>query len=329
MSGIASAPTTLPSMPIHLLGDPQSRALALASAQDDVLLTCQARELGLSDRELRALRRAGEIPVVRGAIAVPPVRDPVRATARALQPVVPQAVISHVTAARIHGLEGLGYWNPTDPVDATLQRAATRWQKAGARLHFLPLAEPAIVDVQGLRGTTPASMLLHRARVLERNAFVCISDSALQKRLLDPQARDELGRQPQGCGLRRAEQWLGLADAQSESPSETTIRLILVDAGLPPDFLQYDIWTDGGFHVARLDMGWIRSGKKKVGLEVAGFTTGFGRRTTTATSSTPCTAWLGHPAGHGVRRSSPARVRRSAGHAGARDGVSPGVFASW
>jgi very-short-patch-repair endonuclease len=53
----------------------------------------------------------------------------------------------------------------------------------------------------------------------------------------------------------------------AESPSESRVRLTLVDAGLAPDHLQYEVYTDGGFFVARLDIAFTRGGKK-VGMEV-------------------------------------------------------------
>lgn len=249
------------------MDDKQSRALALAATRDDVLLTSDARALGLTHWEVEGLRRASGLVVVRGALAIPPVRDPLRTAARAVQLQLPRAVLSHVTGARLHGVQGLGWWDPTEPVDATVASHATRAQRRGVRLRFANLAPSDVVDINGLAVTSVLQTLTGCADVLDRDRFVAIVDSALHLGLLSPcdleLLRQRLAHRRRGRYLL----WLDLVDGRAESPSETAVRLVLVDGGLVPDELQYDVYTPDGFHVARLDMAYVKGGRK-VGLEV-------------------------------------------------------------
>jgi hypothetical protein len=246
--------------------DPYAAAYALAAQRDDVLLAREATALGLTDWAQRPFRRADGLAMPRGTLALPPISDPVRTKARAAQLLVPEAVISYVTAGRVHGLGGLQFWSPAEPVDATLEPSATRWQRQSMRLHFQPLQAEDVVSVDGLLVTSVRRTLLDCGTLLDRVPFLCLLDSALNQRLCSD---DDLGLIADALGGRRraASAWVSLADKRSESPSETRVRIVLHDADLPPDDLQIEVWTNGGFHVARLDMGYFRQ-RRRVGIEV-------------------------------------------------------------
>jgi hypothetical protein len=199
-------------------------------------------------------------------LALPPVRDPLRAQARALQLLIPDAVISHATAARLHGLAGLNFWEPSELLHATRAPAATRRQRRSIRLHFQSVEAEDVVDLDGLLVTSVRRTLLDCGTQLARVPFVCLLDSAMNKRVCSLEDASLIAEALRGR-RRVAATWVDLADARSESPSETRVRLVLHDADLPPDELQVDVWTDSGFHVARLDMGWKRK-RRKVALEV-------------------------------------------------------------
>jgi hypothetical protein len=239
---------------------------AFAAQRDDVLLRHEALALGLSDWEQRRLRRGSELALPRGALALPPVRDPVRTSARATQLLLPGAVISHTTAARLHGLAGLDFWTPAEPVEITAAPSATRWQRRLVRLHFQQLQADDVVDLDGLKVTSVHRTLRDCGERLARIPFVCLLDNALNRQLISTEDAARLTEELQSR-RRVASAWARLADRRSESPSETRVRLVLGDAGLLPDELQIDVWTEGGFHVARLDMGWVRR-RRKVGMEV-------------------------------------------------------------
>jgi hypothetical protein len=247
--------------------DPFHLVLAAAAETDDVILSREAMRLGLSRRTLETFRAAAGQPLVRGAVAIPPVRNPLRTAVRGAQLAVPAGVISHASAAHVHGLQGLGFWSPYQPVDLTLPRQWTRRQRSGARLHFRDVPDDFVVTQGGLRLTSVVRTLADCAALLDRTAFVSIVDSAINRGRFPAEDLPLLAELVRAYRLSFAVSWLLLVDGRSESPSETVTRLVLTDAGLPPDDLQLLVRDDDGFPVARLDMAY-RRGRRRVGVEV-------------------------------------------------------------
>lgn len=67
--------------------------------------------------------------------------------------------------------------------------------------------------------------------------------------------------------LTRLTSALPLVDGGAESPKETWLRLLFVDAGLPAPTTQFVVRTESGRYVRRLDMVWE---KFEVGAEYDG-----------------------------------------------------------
>jgi hypothetical protein len=243
--------------------DPLGAAFELARQRDQVLLAREALALGLTPRELAQLRLAAPVPVLRGTVTLPPLVDPVRTTARAAQLAVPSGVISHTTAAHLHGIKGLGFWEPSHRPHLTLPPAKARRQRGGLRMHFRSLDAADVVDVGGLSVTSPTRTLIDCAAMLDRADFVSVIDNALFQELIAPGDLDGIR------GLLRGDPvaWMDLVDGRSESPSETRVRLTLGDGGLPPDELQWVVLDEFGVKIARLDMGYRRQARR-VGVEV-------------------------------------------------------------
>jgi hypothetical protein len=57
-------------------------------------------------------------------------------------------------------------------------------------------------------------------------------------------------------GVRRVHRVLDLVDAGAESPKETWLRLLLVDAGFPKPQTQIPVLGPDGYPLYYLDMGW-------------------------------------------------------------------------
>ena len=57
-------------------------------------------------------------------------------------------------------------------------------------------------------------------------------------------------------GIRRFRTAIDLMDSGAQSPKETWLRLLLVDAGYPPPQTQIPVLDDRGVPFAFLDMGW-------------------------------------------------------------------------
>jgi hypothetical protein len=243
-------------------GDVYELLQSEAAKKDDVLLVRKAVKLGATDRmcrELRVIRKEYGLP--RGAVLIPPVRDVLRARARAAQLVVPAGVLTGATAARLLGLQGLPWAEVTDPLDLVLPTDRTRWQRKDLRLHWSDLEPAEIVLVDGLRVTNAERSLTDLHAQLDYTTFVCLADSAVHQELISAERLVALRSE---SSPDRAERWQ-LVNGQSESPSETRVRLVLIRGGLAPDELQLQVCDDSGRVIARLDLAWSR---RRVGLEV-------------------------------------------------------------
>ncbi|GBE64673.1 hypothetical protein MFM001_11350 [Mycobacterium sp. MFM001] len=123
-----------------------------------------------------------------------------------------------------------------------------------------------IVDVDGLPVTSIARTALDLARHLPRDIAVRHLDALA--RATGVTACDALSlaeRYPRARGLRRSEVALALMDAGAQSPKETWLRLLLIDAGLPAPRTQ--IRVSDGFNEAFIDMGYD---EPMVGLDYDG-----------------------------------------------------------
>jgi hypothetical protein len=74
-------------------------------------------------------------------------------------------------------------------------------------------------------------------------------------------------RYPGARGIRQLREVLALADPRAESPPESHVRVLLVQAGLPRPRPQYEVRDGQGRFVARLDLAWP---ELKAGLEYEG-----------------------------------------------------------
>ena len=112
-----------------------------------------------------------------------------------------------------------------------------------------------VVVLNGLAVTSLARTALDLARHLPRDQAVRHLDALAHATGVRPDdALTVAGRYPRARGLRRAEIALDLMDAGGQSPKETWLRLLLIDAGFPRPRTQIRV-SDGGAH-AFIDMGW-------------------------------------------------------------------------
>jgi len=112
-----------------------------------------------------------------------------------------------------------------------------------------------ITLVDGMQVTCPARTALDLGRHLPRDPAVQHLDALA--RATGVRADDVLplvSRYPRARGLRRAEVALELMDGGAQSPKETWLRLLLIDAGFPRPRTQ--IRVSDGFNTAFFDMGW-------------------------------------------------------------------------
>jgi hypothetical protein len=121
-------------------------------------------------------------------------------------------------------------------------------------------------SARGLAVATPARAGFDLARHLPRATAVAHLDALARATGISQQNMLALVDRYYGArGNERARTAIGLMDGGAESPKESWLRLILIDAGLPRPTTQIRV-TDG-YRVAYLDMGWE---EPKVALEYDG-----------------------------------------------------------
>jgi very-short-patch-repair endonuclease len=123
-----------------------------------------------------------------------------------------------------------------------------------------------IVDINNMLVTSPARTALDLARHLPRDVAVRHLDALTRATgVTTGDALSLTGRYPRARGLRRSEVALSLTDSGAQSPKETWLRLLLIDAGLPAPRTQ--IRVSDGVSEAFIDMGYDGP---KVGLDYDG-----------------------------------------------------------
>ncbi|MEU4639191.1 DUF559 domain-containing protein [Micromonospora sp. NPDC023814] len=109
----------------------------------------------------------------------------------------------------------------------------------------------------GLPVTTPLRTAFDLARRGPRDEALVAVDAMLHRRVVGLPAlqayADTRSRWP---GLPLLREVLALAEPLSESPMETRLRLLLLDAGLPPPTAQHDVLDARGRFVGRVDLAW-------------------------------------------------------------------------
>jgi very-short-patch-repair endonuclease len=232
-------------------------ALRLAASQDGALTRTQALAAGLTPRQLRELvEHHGWQRPFHGALLIPGVH-PEHGRVRAALLLRPGAVACGITAARLHRLDAVAPPIPDEPVHLLVPSGTSRLRpRSTLVVHRGTLPPDEITVVARMRvtsvGRTLADLLL--AAGSGRDNAVSMLDAAIRDGSIIDLAgvSHALGSRP---GSVRTLPWLRLVDGRSESPLETRLRLLLNDAGLPPEELQWPVVV-GGRRVARLDLAW-------------------------------------------------------------------------
>ncbi len=161
-----------------------------------------------------------------------------------------QGIIAGLTAAAWHGSK----W-----VDEQLL-VELIWSNArpprGIRTYDRSLEPDEYGLVTGLRVTTPQRTAFDIGRRKPMGAAIAHLDALMRATGIKVDEVFDIADRHRGArGLRQLETALGLADAGSQSPKETWLRLLLIEAGLPRPTTQIPVITSDGT-TYYLDMGW-------------------------------------------------------------------------
>ena len=109
----------------------------------------------------------------------------------------------------------------------------------------------------GLPVTTPERTAFDLGRRGPRADALVAVDALLHRRVVTRDAVRTLAAGRYGWrGIALLDEVLSLAEPLAESPMETRLRLLLIDAGLPPPTVQHRVHDTRGRFVGRVDLAW-------------------------------------------------------------------------
>lgn len=209
---------------------------------------------GLSPSSLRS----SEWIAPHSGVRVERFSTPQQRLAAFLRALPPHAFLCGPTAATVHGLplprplEVRGWEKPYVGVPSGYNRI----RRPGATGRVLSVAHEDVVELHGIRCTSPLRTWAELAEFLEVGQLTAVSDRLISHR--HPLAtRDDLERMHRrflgGRGSKNRRLAVDLADERAESPRESELRVLLVQAGLPLPESNVEIF-DGARFVARVDL---------------------------------------------------------------------------
>jgi hypothetical protein len=250
---------------------PRQRSALPAELRETSFTIATAADLGVGRKRLRGndllvpIRGTRLAPEADGLIA--------RCRAYALHRRVDYA-FSHTTAAELYGVplpRGDGRIHVTvrapgraPVIQGHVGHKLSRWETR--TVHDLPV-------------TTPEQTWLDLAPLLHRDALVVAGDyfvggdEPLSDRLALARA---IAAAPGRRGIGRAREAIESIRPGAESPGESRLRLLLVDAGLPVPLLNHELRDSSGAFVARIDLAYPHA---RIALEYEGDIRRVDRRT--------------------------------------------------
>lgn len=161
-----------------------------------------------------------------------------------------EAVFVGATAAWLFGLD----LKPTDPVEVVVPAWSGIRTRPGLIVRHCEIRPSEVVSIRHLRALalplTLAGLCLQRPAVEALVAF----DMAVHRGLADPVALSQYAEAAKGRHGMARMRLLALLAAPAESPMETRLRWLLIQAGLPRPEVQATLRDDAARFVGRVDL---------------------------------------------------------------------------
>ncbi|TDC38823.1 hypothetical protein E1281_38985 [Actinomadura sp. KC345] len=178
----------------------------------------------------------------------------VRCDAAAL--ILPQtAVFCGVTAARLYGV-------PVPDGDLRVHAAVPATASTVPRIkqlkvHSYSIPAGQVCNLHGCRVIGPERLFLELAAAVPRIDLIIAGDHMLRRQV---STRERLNAFLRDChrrrGVRKARLAMPHLEPRSDSPPETRLRMLIVDAGLPRPVANQDVFNDWGVWLARPDLSY-------------------------------------------------------------------------
>lgn len=158
---------------------------------------------------------------------------------------------SGMTAAWIFGLDV----SACDPIEVTLPRHVPVRARAGVRIRRASLRASDITTRRGFPVTSALRTTCDLGSRRDSVECVVAIDAALHAGMLEPADLHQYVEMSTGTkGIRRLRRAVALADARSESPMESRLRVELVAGRLPTPGVQVELHDRSGQFLARVDL---------------------------------------------------------------------------
>lgn len=166
----------------------------------------------------------------------------------------PRAVLSHGSAAVLHGLPVFPAM--LDTVHVTRDRLGGGVRRRTLRVHGSTLREADRCVVQGHPATTLPRTVIDLTRSLPYDQAVAVADGGLALGAEPASVADALEQARSWRGGPQARRVMEVANGQSESVGESFSRLRIGEVGLPDPVLQFEVYDDRGVLIGRCDFAW-------------------------------------------------------------------------
>ncbi|MFJ3385664.1 MULTISPECIES: hypothetical protein [unclassified Curtobacterium] len=130
-------------------------------------------------------------------------------------------------------------------------------RRQGVVGHRVDAVRADVTTVFGVRVSTPAAFWYECRTVLGLRALVVLGDHLVGVGRLTSPARLAATVHPGDRGVVAARAALELIRIGAESPMETIVRLIVMEAGFPEPELNVDVLDGSGRFIGRVDMAWV------------------------------------------------------------------------
>jgi Protein of unknown function (DUF559)/AbiEi antitoxin C-terminal domain len=164
------------------------------------------------------------------------------------------AAIGGPSAAYLWGVDLLA---ADAPVSVVVPRARRMRADRRIALHYTTLTRDDVTVLAGVPLTSPERTAFDVGRHGSRATALIALDAILHQRIVKAEAVEAVAQERcRWPGVPLLNEILLLAEPLAESPMESRLRLLLLDAGLPPATAQYAVRDARGHFIGRVDLAW-------------------------------------------------------------------------